>query len=134
RSLERRAHGVECGEGRAHDHRTGRARAEQRNELVRQGGALCAGLVHLPVPGDDARPARDRAHAAGASSRIATPGSTLPSRNSSAAPPPVERCVKRPASPACCTAATESPPPTTVTAPRAPASAIARATPRVPAA
>src|SRR5215472_9241843 len=41
-----------------------------------------------------------------------TPGSFLPSRNSSDAPPPVEMWVILSAMPACCTAATESPPPT----------------------
>ena len=43
-----------------------------------------------------------------------TPGSSLPSRNSSEAPPPVDTQSIRSASPSSCTARTESPPPTTV--------------------
>jgi len=46
-----------------------------------------------------------------------TPGSFLPSRNSSDAPPPVEMCVILSATFAACAAATESPPPTIETAP-----------------
>src|SRR5437660_12423403 len=49
-----------------------------------------------------------------ASFRIATPGSSLPSRYSSVAPPPVDTQEKRPASPSCSTAAAVSPPPTRV--------------------
>ena len=45
------------------------------------------------------------------------PGSSLPSRNSRLAPPPVEMCVKRSVDPSSSTAATESPPPTTTVAP-----------------
>src|SRR4051812_16442383 len=41
-----------------------------------------------------------------------TPGSFLPSRNSSEAPPPVEMCVILSATPEAWIAATESPPPT----------------------
>src|SRR5271157_2866307 len=44
--------------------------------------------------------------------RASTPGSFLPSRNSSDAPPPVEMCVILSATPAAFTAATLSPPPT----------------------
>src|SRR6185437_5477618 len=44
------------------------------------------------------------------SDSAATPGSSLPSRNSRLAPPPVEMCEMRSATPAACTAATESPP------------------------
>ena len=47
----------------------------------------------------------------------ATPGSTLPSRNSSDAPPPVETCVIFLATPAFFTALALSPPPMTVVAP-----------------
>src|SRR5262249_7935671 len=79
--------------------------------------------VHLPVARKHERP-----HAL---SSAATPGSSLPSRNSSDAPPPVETWVSLSSIPA--TAATESPPPTTVTAPLAPASTSAAATARVPA-
>src|SRR5690554_849500 len=46
----------------------------------------------------------------------ATPGSSLPSRNSREAPPPVEICVILPASPKRSTAAAESPPPIMVVA------------------
>src|SRR5438128_48710 len=56
----------------------------------------------------------------------ATPGSSLPSSNSSEAPPPVEINVILSARPACLTAVTESPPPIIVVAPDcAIASAIA---------
>src|SRR6478609_7267739 len=54
-----------------------------------------------------------------------TPGSFLPSRNSSDAPPPVEICVILLARPDWWTAATESPPPTIEIAPRFPATASA---------
>src|SRR5208283_1910138 len=57
--------------------------------------------------------------------RASTPGSFLPSRNSSDAPPPVEMCVILSATPAAFTAATLSPPPTMETA--APFSATASA-------
>ena len=58
----------------------------------------------------------------------ATPGSSLPSRSSSEAPPPVEMKVILSPKPNCFTAVTESPPPMIVTAPVicATASAIAR--------
>src|SRR4029453_11618925 len=49
-----------------------------------------------------------------ASGITATPGNSLPSRNSSAAPPPVETQEMRPASPTSWSARTESAPPTTV--------------------
>ena len=58
------------------------------------------------------------------------PGSVLPDRNSSAAPPPVEICEKDDSIPNCLTAAAESPPPTTVKA--LPGVAIALATASVP--
>ena len=61
--------------------------------------------------------------------RHATPGSSLPSRNSSEAPPPVEMWVILSAKPNFSTAAALSPPPTIVTAPL---SAMARAMARVP--
>ena len=63
------------------------------------------------------------------------PGSVLPSRYSSDAPPPVEMCEK-PSSgrPSWRTAAAESPPPTTLNAPLAVAPMTASATPLVPAA
>ena len=59
------------------------------------------------------------------------PGSFLPSRSSSDAPPPVEICeiLAAMSSPASCTAAAESPPPMTV---NAGLSEMAFATPNVP--
>src|ERR1041384_3881180 len=95
--------------------------AEPSGELAR----LVRAEVHLPV-------GREQEASGHASSSAATPGSTLPSRNSSEAPPPVETWLIRSASPACATAAAESPPPTIVTAPSAVASAIAAAMTRVP--
>src|SRR6266705_150991 len=67
--------------------------------------------VHLPIGSDDLL-----AHYF-LSVNAATPGSSLPSSNSSDAPPPVEMNVILPASPACFTAVTESPPPMIVVAP-----------------
>ena len=60
------------------------------------------------------------------SKRHATPGNSLPSRNSSDAPPPVEMCVILSAKPSCSAAAALSPPPMIVTAPLS-ASALAMA-------
>src|ERR1700728_4168158 len=51
------------------------------------------------------------------SGSAATPGSSIPARNSSDAPPPVEICEIRSATPADLIAFSESPPPTTLTAP-----------------
>src|SRR2546422_182159 len=79
--------------------------------------------MHLPVGGKEEPP-----HA---SSSAATPGSGLPSRNSSEAPPPVETWVSLDARPA--TAAAESPPPTTVVAPRRGGPTLAPAAARGPA-
>src|SRR5579859_3533327 len=56
-----------------------------------------------------------------------TPGSSIPARNSSDAPPPVEMCEILSATPADLMAFSESPPPTTLTAPEA-ATAFASAT------
>src|SRR5262245_40541094 len=53
----------------------------------------------------------------GVSSRAFIPGSSLPSRNSRVAPPPVERCVILVATPAAVTAATVSPPAMMLTRP-----------------
>src|ERR1039457_1466516 len=60
----------------------------------------------------------------------ATPGSSMPARNSSDAPPPVETCVILLVTPAALMAFSESPPPTMETAPDA---AIALASATVPA-
>src|SRR3982074_2813051 len=57
----------------------------------------------------------------------ATPGSSIPAKNSSDAPPPVEMCDILSATPADLTAFSESPPPPTETAPDA-ATALASAT------
>src|SRR3989454_2298408 len=92
-------------------------------ERLQVGPGLDRPDMHLPVGGKE-----EPSHA---SSRAATPGSGLPSRNSSDAPPPVETWVSLDARPA--TAAAESPPPTTVVVPRRVASTIASATARVPA-
>src|SRR5579872_1123264 len=64
---------------------------------------------------------------AGASLSAATPGSSIPDKNSSEAPPPVEICEILSATPADLMAFSESPPPTTDTAPD-PATALASAT------
>ena len=56
---------------------------------------------------------RPRRRAAPTVHSASTPGSVLPSRNSSEAPPPVETCVMLPSSPNRRAAATVSPPPTT---------------------
>src|SRR5438876_6910739 len=61
------------------------------------------------------------------SGRTATPGSSMPARNSSVAPPPVEICEILSATPAALMAFSESPPPTTETAPDC-ATALAMAT------
>mmetsp|Transcript_1111 Transcript_1111/g.2263 ORF Transcript_1111/g.2263 Transcript_1111/m.2263 type:complete len:218 (+) Transcript_1111:328-981(+) len=62
----------------------------------------------------------------------ATPGSTLPSRSSSEAPPPVEMCDIFSARPAFSTAATESPPPMMVVQPLPVSSASVSAMAKVP--
>src|SRR5690606_24174975 len=103
----------------------------RRREVAEELRRLVRRLVHLPVAGEHG-PADAVAHAAPASSRAATPGSTRPSRNSRDAPPPVDTCDTRSATPAASTAAAVSPPPTIVTAPASVASATARATPIVP--
>src|ERR1035441_6339939 len=59
--------------------------------------------------------------------RAATPGNSIPARNSSDAPPPVETCEILSATPAALMAFSESPPPTTEIAPEV-ATALARAT------
>ena len=64
--------------------------------------------MHLPVGRDDRPPSAHRS-----SSSTASPGSSRPSRNSSDAPPPVDRWSKPSASPNRATAARLSPPPAT---------------------
>src|SRR5687767_2424345 len=85
-------------------------------------------VIHFPVGGEYRFSQHHRR-----SSSASTPGSGLPSRNSSDAPPPVETWLIRLERPASSTAAAESPPPTIVVAPRSVASASASAIARVPA-
>src|SRR2546422_10964486 len=92
-------------------------------EQLQVGSSVIRPEVRLPVGGEQQPP-----HAP---SSAMTPGSGLPSRNSSEAPPPVETCESLSSRPA--TAAAESPPPTMVVAPLAVASTSASATALVPA-
>src|SRR5207253_8148377 len=101
---------------------------KMREEGAHERAGIGRPVVHLPVRGEDRLE-----HQPALVSRAATPGSTLPSRNSSDAPPPVETCVTLCSSPAWAIAAAESPPPTIVVAPCTVASASACATPNVPA-
>ena len=107
---------------------------DEAPEFLGEHDRVVHGLVHLPVAGDErgahggildlgcrlrAASARGEARARAQSPSLrlylsvsaATPGSTLPPRNSSDAPPPVEMCDTRSATPALWMAATESPPP-----------------------
>src|ERR1700692_706604 len=83
------------------------------------------------LPGLDARRGflyqRGLAAPSNSSVNAATPGSSIPAKNSSDAPPPVEMCEILSATPADFTAFSESPPPTTETA-LAPATALASET------
>src|SRR5699024_5803552 len=98
------------------------------SDLLHQGDRLEVVQVHLPVARDQRLPG----HPQLPPSSTATPGKSLPSRNSSDAPPPVEMCENPSSgSPSERTAAAESPPPTTL---NPSASTMACATPRVPAA
>src|SRR5262245_21909437 len=65
--------------------------------------ALCLAAVHLPV-------ANHQRDGHWLSSKAFTPGSSLPSRNSKVAPPPVDKWLIFSATPAAATAATVSPP------------------------
>src|SRR6202035_3799934 len=80
------------------------------------GDALAPQEVHLPVGRHERQPpalgARGHCGPRGRS-RAATPGRTLPARNSSDAPPPVETWPMRSRTPAWRAAATVSPPPMT---------------------
>src|SRR5207237_9194975 len=93
-------------------------REERAHELTR----VARAVVHLPV-GREERPLEH--HFPLRASSASTPGSGLPSRNSSEAPPPVETWLIALARPASSTAAAESPPPTIVVAPFFVASALA---------
>src|SRR5579859_2902135 len=114
-------------ERRTHNALDCRIELESRQQLVNQRQTLGDGRVHLPIAGND-RLADGHAQSL---FKAATPGRTLPSMNSSEAPPPVETWLSLSARPACSTAWTDSPPPTTVVALEP---AIAWATPSVPAA
>src|SRR5690606_38136743 len=125
--VDQRLDAADAGERRQHGHvHLGVVLLRQReSDLLHQGDRLEMGAVHLRVAGDQRFAAHER-------SRTSIPGSVLPSRNSSDAPPPVEMCEKdSSARPSWRTAAAEPPPPTTENASDFP---IASATPRVPAA
>src|SRR6476619_6014200 len=96
--------------------------AQRPVELLHEVRRLEVVEVHLPVAGHE-RHAPDRLgvlrHQASPSSSTVSPGSSLPSRYSRLAPPPVEMWPNWSSSkPSWRTAAAESPPPTTVSAPR----------------
>src|SRR5258708_20677912 len=95
----------QAGIGCVHDRISGFIRDVANDQIERSVAdpiSLTGGLVHLSVS-------------------ASTPGSFLPSKNSSDAPPPVEMCVILSATPASCTAATQSPPPPMHFAPCLPA-------------
>src|ERR1700694_676980 len=99
-----------------------------RHKSLRILPCLCGRLMHLPI----ARKKRTAMlHAAACVRKAAMPGSSLPSKYSRVAPPPVEIWVILSAKPSLCAAAAESPPPTTESAPE---STIACPTSSVPAA
>src|SRR5262249_30714260 len=98
-----------------------------RIEGLQKRSRLRLRLEHLPVRGQERHGGRS-SHPAG---MTATPGSSLPSRNSSAAPPPVDNHETRSSSPSSRNARAESAPPTTVNAEE---SATAWATAFVPSA
>src|SRR5437764_5572100 len=100
---------VEAGERRADD----RLDVDPRDPLSQRDGVRPA--EHLPVTGDD--------H----DGITATPGSSLPSRSSRLAPPPVETQEIRSARPSSFNARTESAPPTTENADSFAATACATA-------
>ena len=83
---------------RADDHVAAALSGKIGLQLLREGRDLGHALIELPVAGNDCF-SLFQIHvlcflsAAYLSSRHATPGSSLPSRNSSEAPPPVEMCV-----------------------------------------
>src|SRR5699024_10208169 len=151
--------GDQVGVGGADDHLAAGV-LDGGDQLVDQGSGLGGVLVHLPVAGDDrlalcfihrmfslsfALPQTKECGGAWpphpsqacemwsiyAFWMTAMPGSSLPSRYSREAPPPVEMWVILSPRPICWTAAALSPPPMTVVASL---SAIALATARVPAA
>src|SRR5204863_3043928 len=84
--------------------------AQVEKERLDESRRLRLSHIHLPIGCDDFL-----AHYF-LSVNAATPGNSLPSSNSSDAPPPVELNVILSASPACFTAVTEPPPPIMVVA------------------
>src|SRR5699024_3799556 len=96
-------------------------------QLAAKSLRLLRSFVHFPVSGNNLV---FHIHSF-LSSRQATPGKVLPSKNSRLAPPPLLTCVILSLSPDKETADTLSPPPTMLVAPL---SATARATANVPAA
>src|SRR5436190_8570855 len=112
--------GAERSEGRAKHCLDGARRCEGRAELPR----LSRALVHLPVAGDQHRPILWASVKSGGIALI--PGRSLPSRSSSAAPPPVDAHETRSVRPSSFNARIESAPPTTENA-SAPATASATA-------
>src|SRR5258706_6571815 len=125
--------------GWADDDFVPRVAGNQGQEVMKKCLRLLRVLVHLPVGGHQLlsheslsgnlgaeRLVRGAARCIGPDTEFyvyflsvsaSTPGSFLPSRNSSEAPPPVEMCVILSATPAAFTADTESPPPTIEIAP-----------------
>src|SRR6478752_2248246 len=141
-ALDERLDRAQVGEGRQDGDLDGRVvvlRVAQRPvELLHEVRRLEVVEVHLPVAGHEGD-APDRlgvlGHQASPSSSTVSPGSSLPSRYSRLAPPPVEMWPKsESAKPSWRTAAAESPPPTTVRAPWAVISTSAWASALVPAA
>src|SRR6202040_1546367 len=88
---------------------------QRERDLLHQRDRFEVVEVHLPVAGDQRLAAHVSPSPEGSTLlKTSKPGSVLPSRYSSDAPPPVEMCEK-PSSdrPSARTAAAESPPPTT---------------------
>ena len=116
-AVDERLHAADVGERRQHRHLDPVVvlLRQREGELLHQGDGLEVVEVHLPVAGDQRRAGHQRVSTF---SRTAMPGSSLPSRYSSDAPPPVEMW-ENPSSgrPSARTAAAESPPPTTLNAP-----------------
>src|SRR5581483_6275917 len=129
-AADQRLHAAQRGERRQHGDLGERVVlvGQRERELLHERDGLEVVLVHLPVAGHQRQPLAPLAHSA---SSAVSPGSVLPSRYSSDAPPPVEMWLNLSSPmPSARTAAAESPPPTTVSPFTA---ATASATARVPA-
>src|SRR5579871_4989632 len=122
--------GLQINERRTNDDLVAVVMVDQRKKIAKELASLVGSLVHLPVGSDQlfaghqilfrnflAQRAKGTRSNHRLSVRASTPGSFLPSRNSSEAPPPVEMWVILSATPAARTAETESPPPTIEIAP-----------------